>query len=171
MFSVGELIVYRGAGVCRVEEIGPPPCSPGERRDYYTLVPLHSRETIYVPVESRVFMRPILTRGEAEALIDRLPEIRQAQVEGRDYRALAQQYREYLGSRRCEDLVPLLKGLYEKGRRQSRAGKKPGKVDQDVQRRAEALLHGELPAALEIPPEQVPEYIRRRLAPREAAQG
>ena len=25
MFSVGELIVYRGAGVCRVEEIGPPP--------------------------------------------------------------------------------------------------------------------------------------------------
>ncbi len=36
-------------------------------------------------------------------------------------------------------------------------------MDQDYQRRAESLLHDELAAALEIPVEAVPDYIRQRL--------
>ena len=50
-----------------------------------------------------------------------------------------------------------------KNQHKSRSGKKPSKVDQDYQRRAESLLHGELAAALEIPVESVPDYIHQRL--------
>ena len=66
MFAVGDLIIYSGTGVCRVENVGPPPFAPKEKRAYYTLVPLRSRETIYVPVDTQVFMRPILAREEAD---------------------------------------------------------------------------------------------------------
>ena len=75
MFSVGDLIVYSETGVCRVEQIGPPPFDPKAKREYYTLSPMNCRETIYVPVDTQVFMRPILSREAAEELIDRLPEI------------------------------------------------------------------------------------------------
>ena len=163
MFSVGDLIVYSETGVCRVEQIGPPPFDPKAKREYYTLSPMNCRETIYVPVDTQVFMRPILSREAAEELIDRLPEIQQAQVDNRDYRALAQQYRGFLETHRCEDLVQLIKLVYTKNQHKSRSGKKPSKVDQDYQRRAESLLHGELAAALEIPVEAVPDYIRQRL--------
>ena len=95
--------------------------------------------------------------------IDRLPEIQQARVDCQDYRALAQRYRGFLETHRCEDLVQLIKLVYTKNQRKSRSGKKPGKVDQDYQRRAESLLHGELAAALGIPVEAVPDYIRQRL--------
>ena len=93
MFAVGDLIVYSETGVCRVEQVGPPPFDPKTKREYYTLSPLNCRETIYVPVDTQVFMRPILSREAAEELIDRLPEIQQARVDCQDYRALAQRYR------------------------------------------------------------------------------
>ena len=163
MFAVGDLIVYSETGVCRVEKIGPPPFAPKEKRNYYTLTLLYGRETIYVPVDTRVFMRPILSREEAEKLIDRLPEIQQAQVDNRDYRALAQQYHGFLETHSCEDLVQLMKTVYAKNQRKSQSGKKPSRVDQDYQKRAENLLYGELAAALEIPLEEVPGYIHRRL--------
>ena len=163
MFAVGDLIVYSETGVCRVEQVGPPPFDPKTKREYYTLSPLNCRETIYVPVDAQVFMRPILSRAAAEELIDRLPEIQQARVDCQDYRALAQRYRGFLETHRCEDLVQLIKLVYAKNQHKSRSGKKPGKVDQDYQRRAESLLHGELAAALGIPVEAVPDYIRQRL--------
>lgn len=163
MFAVGDLIVYSETGVCRVEQVGAPPFDPKAKLEYYTLSPLNSRETIYVPVDTQVFMRPILSRAAAEELISRLPEIQRAHVEGRDYRALAQQYREILETHRCEDLVQLIKLVYAKNQHKSRSGKKPSKVDQDYQRRSESLLHGELAAALEIPVESVPDYIHQRL--------
>ena len=69
MFAVGDLIVYSETGVCRVEQVGAPPFDPKAKREYYTLSPLNSRETIYVPVDTQVFMRPILSRAAAEELI------------------------------------------------------------------------------------------------------
>ena len=73
MFSIGSLIVYSGTGVCRVEAVGPPPFDPGSKVEYYTLIPLQSTGTIYVPVDTKVFMRPILSREAAQELIRRIP--------------------------------------------------------------------------------------------------
>ena len=67
MYQVGDLIVYGGTGVCRVMEVGP---QTGGRL-YYTLEPVYGSCRIFTPVEnSKVLMRPIVTRQEAERLID-----------------------------------------------------------------------------------------------------
>ena len=42
-------------------------------------------------------------------------------------------------------------------------GKKPSKVDQDFQKRAEFLLHDELSAALDIPFDEVGDYITQQV--------
>ena len=70
MFQVGELIVYGGEGVCRVEAVGPITMS-GVKSDkpYYTLAPLYRMGKIYAPVDTTVLMRPVLSRKEAEDLI------------------------------------------------------------------------------------------------------
>lgn len=165
MYSIGSLIFYGSTGVCRVDSIGDPPfrSSKDEKKPYYTLTPLRGHGTIYVPVDSKVFMRPILSRQAAEQLIDRIPEISQAQCEGSDHRMLAQQYRTFLDTHCCEDLIQLIKAVYTKSQALTQAGRKPGKVDQDFQKRAEALLHDEFAAALDIPFEQVGDYITQRV--------
>lgn len=163
MFAIGSLIVYSGTGVCRVESVGPPPFDPRCKTEYYTLTPLRGSGTIYVPVNSKVFMRPILSRQAAQELVRRIPEIQQAQVGNLDYRMLAQRYRSFLDTHSCEDLVQLIKTVYTKSKTSTQHGKKPSKVDQDFQKRAEFLLHDELSAALDIPFDQVGEYITQQI--------
>ena len=74
MFQPGSLIVYGSTGVCRVEDVGPKKIMKDILKTCYTLTPLYSRETITVPVDSPVFMREVISREQAEQLIDRIPE-------------------------------------------------------------------------------------------------
>ena len=66
MFEKGTCIVYGTIGVCRVEEIGPikgiSGSDPG--KVYYKLKPVRSGGTIYIPVDSKVFMRRVMTKQE-----------------------------------------------------------------------------------------------------------
>lgn len=169
MFSKGDLIVYGSSGVCRVEDVSPAPhlSSGTKERMYYKLAPLYGTGVIYIPVDTAVFMRPVISREEAEALIEQIPLIEKEDCSGLDTRALTDRYKATLSTHECADLVQLIKTTYAKSLAQTENGKKPGKTDQEYQKRAEDLLHGELAVALGIPCGEVQEYIRRRV---EAAQ-
>ena len=76
MFQIGDKVIYGNDGVCLVEAVGPLPLDGCHRKKaYYTMSPLYGSGRIYAPVETSVFMRPILTREEAEALIRGIPRI------------------------------------------------------------------------------------------------
>ncbi len=166
MFQQGEWIIYGSTGVCRVEGVGTPEWAPaGEGKLYYRLAPAFDTGVILIPVDSPVFMRPILTRSQAQELIDRIPQICAEQSVRCEARELAEHYRAFFQSHRCEDLVQLIKTIYQKGQALARQGKKPGKTDLQFRKRAEQLLHGELAVALGIPLDQVPAYIQQRLQP------
>ncbi len=66
MYQAGEFIVYGTNSVCRVESIGKPPFETEEDKLYYTLVPVTGTETIYIPTDSPVFTRPVISREKAE---------------------------------------------------------------------------------------------------------
>ena len=59
MFAAGDLVVYGGEGVCRVEGIGPSGMSydDGDRL-YYHLTPLYRSGMVLTPVDTGVLMRP-----------------------------------------------------------------------------------------------------------------
>ena len=94
MFQKGDLIVYGNMGVCRVEAVEAPAGLPGagEKKLYYKLDPVYETGTGYIPVDAKVFMRPILTHAQAEALIGRIPEIEENPCGGKDHTASSSFY-------------------------------------------------------------------------------
>lgn len=161
MYQPGDKIVYGSSGVCVVLEVCVPPFAGKGERDklYYKMQPMGSTEVIYTPVDTTVFMRPVMTRQEAERFIARIPQIPEEVCASRSITMLRQQYDVLFRSHDCEDYVRLAKGIYLK----EQSGKKLGQTDQRYMKRAEDMLNGELAAALDIRPEEVPGYIQKVL--------
>ena len=160
MYEIGQLIVYGNEGVCRVEEIGTPKISGVDKhREYYTLAPIYREGKVFTPVDSKVFMRPVITREEALALIDRIPQMTAQVYENSNLRFLNEHYQQCIQDYTCADLLQLIKDVRAKRRRMAERGKKLGLVDERYMKRAEEMLHGELAIALDMPREQVPQFI------------
>ncbi len=160
MFNPGDLIVYGNSGVCRVESIGTPERGVSDKSaQYYTLCPLYSSETIYTPVDTGVFMRPIISREEAQQFVEQIAFAEATVFEKQNLSLLKEQYNAVMKTHNCEDLLCLVKSVYEKNIDAQQRGKKLGQMDQQYWKRAEELLHGELAAALDIPMENIAAYI------------
>lgn len=164
MYQPGDLIIYGGEGVCRVESVGPL-ALPDVKSDklYYTLQPLYRSGTVFAPVESKVFMRPVIGREEAEGLVRAIPDIEERHLEGRNLRIAGEYYQKMMDSHNCADLVQLIKTIYSKQQNAQAAGRKGGQMDERYRKRAEDALYGELAVALEISKDSVEEYIRKTI--------
>ena len=171
MYAIGDLIVYGAEGVYRVEDIGCPGIMPGDQsRTYYTLTPLFSAGKTYAPVDSSVKMRPIMTGESARQLVHKMPSIQADVYEEDNLHKLTDHYKSVIRTYDCEKLVRLIKAIYVKGKVLSEGGKKLGQVDQRFMKRAEDMLHEELSAALEIPKDDVRDYIEERVDPYDTVQ-
>ena len=160
MYSVGDKIIYGENGVCTVECIGPLAVSGASRdRMYYHLRPLIGSGTYFAPVDTAAYMRPIMSREEAHALIDAMPGIEPAICNDSRFNHVDAFYRELFKLHTNEALVSVIKGLRcrmaVKKTRSSRA--------EATMKRAKDILHGELSVALDIEFDQVESYIRERL--------
>lgn len=164
MFEVGALVVYGSDGVCRVEKVGPLEMQGAQKGvDYYTLSPLYHGGTIFTPVDTKVLMRPVMTREEAENLIAHIPEIRGESCQSHNPRLLHEHYQTSLKSGDCVELVKLIRTIYAKGREAAGKGRHLGQVDERSKKQAMDMLHGELAVALGIPVDQVEGYISRTI--------
>ena len=165
MFQPGELVVYGATGVCRVESIQQPePHSALQGKTCYLLKPLYQDGVIYTPVDSqKVPIRPVISRQEAEDLIDLIPSIRAEAYHGPTLQALAQHYQSAVRSHDCRDLLELMMSIYAKRRQAEAQKRRLGMVDERFMKQAERLLYGELSVALDIPFDQVEPYIARRV--------
>ncbi|MBR6115625.1 MAG: hypothetical protein IKQ10_10720 [Oscillospiraceae bacterium] len=165
MFSIGEKIMYGGTGVCVVEEITSVKLSAMEKpRDYYVLKPLYQSGTIQIPVDNiKVPIRPVMTRFEAESLVDCIPDITATICYEKNLTALRNHYQQQLNTYDCRDLVRIAKSIYAKKKDAENRQKKIGMTDEKFLRRAEDLLFGELAVALEISRDDVRGYISDRL--------
>lgn len=166
MFSVGDKIMYGGTGVCVVEDITHVcPVGSSEPRAYYVLRPLYQPGTIQTPVEnSRIPIRSVLTRREAEQLVDSIPGVPVSICTEKNLSALRNYYKNAMSSFECLDLVRMTKSIYAKKKDAESRQKKIGMTDEKFLRRAEDLLFGELAVALGIPMDSVSGYIAQRLS-------
>jgi len=173
MFQVGDLVLYESTGVCRVTDIKEQePDGKGEKQLFYVLSPLYHNYTILTPVHStKVFMRPIISRDEAERLIDRIPDIRAEAYHNPASNQLAEHYKASLSTHDCADLLKLSISIYVKKQFAEQQKRKLGAVDEKYMHRAEDLLFGELAAALNIRKDEVPEYIEERVSRKQKHSG
>ncbi len=160
VYSVGDKIVYGEHGVCTVEKIAPLDISGVTRGTlYYHLSPLIGSGTYFAPVDSDTFMRPVMGRSEAEALIDAMPGISPAICNDNRFTHVDAFYKNLFRTHSCEDLVSIVKGLNlrmtERKTKSSRA--------EATMKRAKDMLHGELSVALGMDLSEVESYIRSRI--------
>ena len=160
MFEVGEKIIYGENGVCTVEKIDALPMagSPADKL-YYHLSPYIGTGVFFAPVESNVFMRPVMSREEAEALIDAMPDIEPAICHDNRFNHVDAFYKELFRQHSCEALVAIVKGLRQ---RMSQRKTKSSRAEATL-KRAKDILHGELAVALGLDMQDVEDYIISRV--------
>ena len=160
MFNIGEKIIYGENGVCTVKNIAPLEMEGASREKlYYYLIPLVGSGTYFAPIDTSAYMRPIISRAEAEALIDAIPGIPPAICNDNRFNHVDAFYRDLFKLHSNEVLVSVIKGLHcrmtEKKTRSTRA--------EATMKRAKDILHGELSVALNMEMAQVEPYIRERI--------
>lgn len=161
MFKRGSYIFYGNTGVCRVTEIGPIGHIRGYDPDrvYYKLESVHMGGVIYVPVDTKAAMRPVLSRSAAEQLLAAAAELEVDVCSSRDPRVLREHYQRVLAAHSPLELLRLVKSVNRKGRLAIQSGKRLGKTDQDFKKRAETMLCEELSVAMELEYAQAQELL------------
>lgn len=160
MYEIGQYIIYGCEGVCRVEEIGPVEIKGAQKGvDYYTLCSVYQHGKIYVPVDSQAYSRPIMTRQEAQALIEDIPNIPYEIFENNNPRLLGEHYQSYLKSNDCRELLKVIRAIHAKRIAVAEKGRRLGQVDERSYKQAEDKLHGELAVSLDIPVNDVRQFI------------
>ncbi|MGI6014139.1 MAG: CarD family transcriptional regulator [Oscillospiraceae bacterium] len=164
MFKLGQTILHGNQGVCTVEAIGPQNFTGRqEARIYYTLSPVHHEGTLFVPVDSAVFLREVITKEAAEDLIRQIPSVETEPFEQRNPRLIDEHYQTLLRSHDCIDLVRIIKTLLVKRRTVAKNGKRLGQMEERYLKRAKQMLYDELAVALDIPIDDVPDYVRNAI--------
>ena len=93
MFAAGDLVVYGGEGVCRVESVGTPDTSGYDKtKTYYTLAPLYRSGQVMTPVDTCVLMRPVMTAQDAAGFLAALPALAAEEPQGQSQRAAREHY-------------------------------------------------------------------------------
>lgn len=164
MFETGDYIVYGNTGICRVMGVttmdmeGIP-----KNRLYYILRPDGQTEgKIFTPVDSRkLVMRPMMSREEAENLIEEIPNIETIDI-GND-KLREEKYRECIRSCECRELVRIIKTIYLRKKARVSQGKKVTAVDERYLKLAEENLYSEMSLLLGVPKNKMESYITSRL--------
>ena len=164
MYQVGDWIFYGNTGACQVTDVSERKL-PGMEKEmlYYTLRPLEDSCSISTPANGKIFTRPLITREEAEALIDAIPEIDAQAYHNPVLRQLSEHYEKSLNTHDCLSLIKMTMSIHAKKEAAVSQKKKLGAVDEKFMKKAEDLLFGELAVALGIKKEEVPVYIGTRL--------
>lgn len=166
MYAVGEKIMYGEQGACEVLEIGHV-AMQGIAKDrlFYTLRPVVSGGTIYAPVDSPVFMRPVMSRGEAESFLAKVPDIAPTVCTETKVTRADAFYKSIFSSHSNEALVALLKGISPDVLSGGRRHTLNLRLERIV-KRARELLEGELSAAMDISGEEAQKLLAGAFEPK-----
>lgn len=164
MFKIGDYVAHYKEGICEVTNIGKLDMSCSDKnKEYYTLKPLYNQGgTLYTPVSNeKKQIRDVISREEAEALIEEMPKIETIWVADEKRREVF--YKEALLKNECREWIAIIKTSYLRKMKRLASGKKSINVDEKYLNIAEKFLYGELAAALGMKKEEVKSYITEHI--------
>lgn len=164
MYEKGDLVIYGNQSVCRIENIGAINIGqhPNERV-YYTLNPIYIDGRTYIPVDTQVYMRHLITSKEAMNLITTIPEIPLDIIIDQNAKQLMDYYKETISEYTCEGLLQLICNINAKQELLLSQKKRLGQTDERYKKEAEALLCQEFAIVLNISRETVSKYIEGQI--------
>ena len=160
MYSVGDLVSCGNKGVCRVEQITTLDISGVDKDEEYYILKLvyNGASTVYIPVAlADDSLRPILTKAEAESFVKQIPAVECLDIPSE--KLVENEYKSCVRSNDTTKLVKLIKTIYVRRQKRIDAGRKETAVDAKYFRIAADFLFGELALSLDIPKNEVEDFI------------
>lgn len=151
MFNVGDIVFYSTTGVCEVKSIGEPALSGLPTHvDYYTLQPLskNHREMIYVPTDTKAFMRLAITGSQAQDYIDMVPGIEPQFPNTRNPKGIQDFYSGLMNSYEIPSLLQVIVSLTLKKRECQAKNKHLNQTQTTYLRRAQEMVYNEFAFAM-----------------------
>ena len=157
MYEIDSYVFHTHCGVCKVTSIEP---LSGDDSGalYYVLSPFYGDDKnniVRVPVDNPASLRRPLDKALANHLIREWPNTRE-NLYITDSKARKNAYDTALRSGMVEDLATLMEGALQRKARDGHLNS----MDAQFVNRAMPIIYGELGFALEIPVEEVPQYIK-----------
>ena len=151
MYEVGEYIVHPGQGVCKVEGIAENPTA------VYELMPIGQRHPMKIsfPVASEAKLRPVLSREEAQELIDQYPTIPVEDFRDRSNALEEEHFKNEIRRGTCRDTVRIVKTFRARIAQTKANNKKPPAAYERILKQASERSLSELAVALDTTPEDV----------------
>ena len=164
MYKINDVVVYGTEGICTITDIAEMKFG-GERSEYYILSPVTKAEnTVYVPKNNEKVlnrMRRIISRDEAERLLDSMPVTPMEWIVNDRERQAA--YKEILLCGKPEDVLGMVSSLYTRQAEQLAVGKKLHASDERFMRDAERMLFKEIGYALGITSSDVLSIVLKKI--------
>lgn len=164
MFEVGDYVVYGNNGVCVVDEITHMEMKGVDNHKlYYRLQPVDNRGSkIFTPVDNtKVVIRRMITKKEAEELIDALPAMEPVWVPNDKQRE--EIYKEVVRSCDPSQWFRIILTLYNRKQERIAQGRKITSMDERYFKQVENCLYSELSLALDCNRDEVIGIIRQRV--------
>ena len=171
MVAIGDAVVYRHH-VCKVTAIKE---NYYQGKDYFELHALFENKLkLFVAKDEAKppALRPVMTREEALALIDSIPQAADIDAEALAQetdtptlldRRIKEEYQKRLRAFTPEELVPIMKFAYERSQARTEEGRNATAVDKKYFQLAQDLLCDELAVSLDIDRDDVGEFLDQRI--------
>jgi len=162
MHCVGDKIVYGSNGIMEIVDIREESIGDAQRK-YYVLKDLRSNfsSQTFVPVDNEKLvgtMRKLHTTDEIMDIISRIKIIREAEWQT-DNRVRTEKFRSIIESGDTEGIIAVIKAIYLSGIKRQAEGKKNYLADENLMRKAERMLYEEFSMVLDIPENEVRDFI------------
>ncbi|MBO4838904.1 MAG: hypothetical protein J5493_06000 [Lachnospiraceae bacterium] len=164
MLTAGSMVYYGLNGVCCV--MGTVEKNfDGSLSRYYELHPyFRKNEVIFLPENNEALLahlRPLISREDIDVILRDCPQTKCPWPEPEPVRRDA--FKTILRSGDQLEIIRLIRTLYERKTQLTACGKKLRTSDTAFLKDAERLLNEEFAFVLEIPPAEVPAYIREHM--------
>lgn len=162
MFSVGEKVVYKTNAVCNVEAVETPIFVKEKDKKYYKLRYLFSNgnEVVYVPVDSDVNVRAVMSKDEAANCFEILRTMEAPNFEPRQPALIASHFQQMLSECSIEGSLMVIKEILLREKKYSNEGKKLRQAETHYLGIVEKALSEELSIALGKDVDEVKRMIR-----------
>lgn len=158
MIQIGDYVLYKQEGVCRVSDLGERSIGGLGAFRYYTLKPISYDGTIYAPAENSEHLRPVLSRQQALSLLERAPQIQPLFCTSKEKKTVIEFCQSLIDPDDCESFLRAMKSIAVR-----RGSKILSAPEEEVYRRAERCMVEELSVALCLPFPEAKETLERAL--------
>lgn len=163
MYQIKDKVIYGLSGICEVIDISTIDKEDTlKSREYYTLQTKKTGENIRIPIDyTGRKLRSIISRDEAEELINKIPEIKP--IKSINERMIEAAYKECLQNYNYEEWIGLIKFIYQRQQKRIQNKKNPLDLDEKYMKKVEYALYQELAYALGIEFDKVIDYIAEKV--------